>query len=152
MENLGYQVATIPWAELYTGMQTGVVDGQIGGSPEMAYSNFKDITKTWVQYNDHLELGWFVMNQQRLASLPESDQQLLVDVAQEVSSQRFDEVEAADERQLEALEAEGVNVVRLSTEQLQQLATFTREQVWPDIGDELGDDMMSELRTGLALD
>ena len=92
------------------------------------------------------------MNQQRLASLPESDQQLLVDVAQEVSSQRFDEVEAADERQLEALEAEGVNVVRLSTEQLQQLATFTREQVWPDIGDELGDDMMSELRTGLALD
>lgn len=152
MEELGYQVATIPWAELYTGMQTGVVDGQIGGSPEMAYSNFKDITKTWVQYNDHLELGWFVMNQQRLASLPEADQQLLVDVAQEISSQRFDEVEAADERQLEALEAEGVNVVRLSTEQLQQLATFTREQVWPDIGDELGDDMMSELRAGLALE
>ena len=152
MEKMGYQVATLPWAELYTGMQTGVVDGQIGGSPEMAYSNFKDITKTWVQYNDHLELAWFVMNTQRLESLPEADQKLLRDVAQEISSKRFDEVQAADERQLEALEAAGAKIVRLSPEQLQQMASFTREQVWPEIDEELGDEVMDKLRKGLQLD
>ncbi|WP_312225561.1 TRAP transporter substrate-binding protein DctP [Stutzerimonas nitrititolerans] len=152
MEKMGYQVATVPWAELYTGMQTGVVDGQVGGSPEMTYTNFKDITKTWVQYNDHLELAWFVMNAQRLASLPEADQQLLVDVAQEISSKRFDEVEAADERQLQALEAAGTKVVRLTPEQLEQMASFTRETVWPQIAGELGDDVMDKLREGLQLD
>lgn len=152
MEKMGYQVATIPWAELYTGMQTGVVDGQIGGSPEMTYSNFKDITKTWIQYNDHLELAWFVMNSQRLASLPEADQKLLEDVAQEISSQRFDEVAEADERQLKALEANGTQVVRLTPEQLDQMASFTREQVWPQIGEELGDEVMGKLRQGLKLD
>ncbi len=149
MEKMGFQVATIPWAELYTGMQTGVVDGQIGGSPEMTYSNFKDITKTWVQYNDHLELAWFVMNSERLGSLPEADQKLLVDVAQDISSKRFDSVEAADERQLKALEAGGTKVVRLTPEQLQQMASFTREKVWPVIGEELGDDVMAKLRAGI---
>lgn len=152
MEKMGYQVATIPWAELYTGMQTGVVDGQIGGSPEMTYSNFKDITKTWVQYNDHLELAWFVMNTQRLESLAEADQRLLIDVAQEISSERFDNVELADERQLKALEAGGTEVVRLTPEQLQQMATFTRENVWPMIGDEIGEEVMAKLRAGIKQD
>ncbi|KJS78436.1 MAG: hypothetical protein JL55_14665 [Pseudomonas sp. BICA1-14] len=152
MEKMGYQVATVPWAELYTGMQTGVVDGQIGGSPEMTLTNFKDITKTWVQYNDHLELAWFVMNAQRMQSLPEADQRLLVDVAQEISTKRFDEVQAADERQLQALEAAGAKVVRLTPEELQQMAAFTREHVWPEIAGELGDEVMGKLRKGLQLD
>lgn len=149
MEKMGFQVATVPWAELYTGMQTGVVDGQIGGSPEMTYSNFKDITKTWVQYNDHLELAWFVMNSDRLQSLPEADQKLLLDVAQEISTKRFDTVEAADELQLKALEANGTKVVLLTPEQLQQMAAFTRETIWPVIGEELGDDVMAKLRAGI---
>lgn len=151
MEDLGYQVATLPWAELYTGMQTGVVDGQIGGSPELTYSNFKDITKTWVQYNDHLELAWFVMNAKKLESLPEADREMVLTVAQEISGKRFDEVEAADERQLKLLEEAGATVVRLSPEELQQMADFTREQVWPKIGEELGDEVMQKLKAGLNL-
>jgi TRAP-type C4-dicarboxylate transport system substrate-binding protein len=151
MEKMGFQVATVPWAELYTGMQTGVVDGQIGGSAELAYSNFKDITKTWVQYNDHMELAWFVMNNKRLEALPEADREILLNVAQEISAKRFDDVQVADEEQLKALEAAGANVVRLSPEQLQEMATFTREQVWPIIGEELGDEVMQKLKAGLNL-
>ncbi|HBP5007382.1 hypothetical protein IPC762_05425 [Pseudomonas aeruginosa] len=149
MEKFGYQVATIPWAELYTGMQTGVVDGQIGGSPEMSNSNFKDITKTWVQYNDHLELSWFVINSERLSALPKADQDLLIQVAQDISSKRFDEVQVADDKQLKLMEENGTKVVRLTPEQLQALASFTREKVWPEIGSELGDDVMQQLRDGL---
>ena len=151
MEAMGYQVATVPWAELYTGMQTGVVDGQIGGSPELAYSNFKDITKTWVQYNDHLELAWFVMNAKKLESLPAADREMLISVAREISNKRFDEVEAADERQLKLLEEAGATIVRLSPEELQQMADFTRETVWPIIGEELGDEVMQQLKAGLNL-
>jgi TRAP-type C4-dicarboxylate transport system substrate-binding protein len=151
MEAMGYQVATLPWAELYTGMQTGVVDGQIGGSPELAYSNFKDITKTWVQYNDHLELAWFVMNDKKLQSLPDADRNMVLAVAQEISSKRFDDVEAADNRQLKLLEEAGATIVRLSPEELQQMADFTREKVWPVIGEELGEEVMQKLKAGLNL-
>ena len=151
MEAMGFQVATVPWAELYTGMQTGVIDGQIGGSPELAYSNFKDITKTWVQYNDHLELAWFAMNGKRLESLPEQDREILLSVAQEISAKRFDEVEAADERQLKLLEEAGANIVRLSPEELQKMADFTRKEIWPEIGKELGDEVMQKLKEGLQL-
>lgn len=53
LERLGYSTGTLPWAELYTGMQTCIVDGQVGGTAAMALESFKDITKTWVQFNDH---------------------------------------------------------------------------------------------------
>jgi len=151
MQKLGYQVATVPWAELYTGMQTGVVDGQIGGSPELANNNFKDITKTWLQYNDHLELAWFVINNDRFNTLPEQDRQVLVSVAQEISSRRFDGVEVADEEQLDAMAANGTKVVRFTPQQLATLADFTRTQVWPEIAQELGDDVMAQLRAGVGL-
>ena len=96
MERLGFNTATVPWAELYTGLQIGVVDGQIGGTPEMALDNFKDVTKTWIQYNDHFEPAWFVVNRPLFESMPEADQKALVDAAQEVTKERFAEVEKAD--------------------------------------------------------
>src|SRR3546814_6084622 len=52
MERFGFSTAPLPWAELYTGMQTGIVDGVIGGTAENQYESFKDVTKMWIQYNE----------------------------------------------------------------------------------------------------
>ena len=150
MTRLGYEVATVPWAELYTAMQTGVVDGQIGGTAEMAMANFADITETWIQYNDHLELAWIVINQQSIDRLDPEHEQIVRDVAQEITLERFEEVEAADQAQLEAMREAGVNVVTFSDEELKQFADVVRADVWPTIGEELGDDVMQRLEAAIA--
>ncbi|WP_298450545.1 TRAP transporter substrate-binding protein DctP [uncultured Marinobacter sp.] len=151
MEGFGYQVTTVPWAELYTAMQTGVVDGQIGGTAEMALDNFKDITNTWVQYNDHLELAWFVINAERMGALPEQYQKIILEVAQEISHKRFDDVREADRRFLDVMEEAGINVVRFEEETLQKLADFTRKEVWPKIGAELDAEVMKRLNQAVGL-
>jgi TRAP-type C4-dicarboxylate transport system substrate-binding protein len=151
MERLGFNTATVPWAELYTGLQTGVVDGQIGGTPEMALDNFKDVTKTWIQYNDHFEPAWFVINRGLFDSLPEADQKALVEAAQEVTKARFAEVREMDEAFLQEMRDSGIEVVELDEPALEEFARVTREEVWPDIEGEVGEDVMARLRSALKL-
>ena len=151
MERLGYNTATVPWAELYTGLQTGVVDGQIGGTPELALDNFEDVTKTWIQYNDHFEPAWIFVNRGLYNSLSEADQKALLDAAQEVTKERFAEVEKADQAFLQQMRDAGIEVVVLDGPTLEKFARVTREEVWPQIQDEVGEDVMARLRSGLKL-
>lgn len=145
MERFGFNAATVPWAELYTAMQTGVVDGQIGGTPELAVQNFKDITKTWIQYNDHFEPAWFVVNRSLYESLPEEDQKALIDAAQEVTVERFEGMKKSDQENMEILRNSGADVVTLDQEALAKFVAVAREEVWPQIGDELGPEIMERL-------
>jgi TRAP-type C4-dicarboxylate transport system substrate-binding protein len=146
MERLGYNVAVVPWAELYTGMQTGVVDGAIGGTPELALDNFKDIAKTWIQYNDHFEANYMFMNLSKFQEMDPADQKILIDAAQEICSKRFDEVKAADFAKLNQLKDAGVNVLELTPEQIQSFAEVTRKDVWPKIADEIGPEILKQLQ------
>ncbi|MEX0730910.1 MAG: TRAP transporter substrate-binding protein DctP [Aquisalimonadaceae bacterium] len=152
MQRLGYNVATVPWAELYTAMQTGVVDGQIGGTPEMAMDNFKDITRTWIQYNDHFELAWIVMNRPKYESLSEADRQVILDVAQEITRERFEEVREADAKDLDRMREAGIEVVTFSDQELENFARVARTDVWPQIGGELGDEIMGILYKAVGMD
>ncbi|WP_292165186.1 TRAP transporter substrate-binding protein DctP [Mesorhizobium sp.] len=151
LERFGFNTATLPWAELYTGMQTGVVDGQIGGTAGMALESFKDITKTWVQYNDHFEGDWFIVNSEKYASLPEADQKILLGAAQEVSAERFEQVKAADAKHLETMKAAGIEVVTFDDATLEKLATVARKDVWPQIADELGAETLGQLKSSLGI-
>lgn len=146
MERFGYSVATVPWAELFTAMQTGVVDGQIGGTAEMTYDNLKEVTKTWLQLNDHFESNWIFMNAKAYKALDPKYQAVLQEVAQEITKERIEQVKVRDAEQLARLEEFGVNVVRFNDEQLQSFARATREDVWPKISSELGDDIYQRLR------
>lgn len=151
MERFGFSTGTLPWAELYTGMQTGIVDGQVGGTAAMALESFKDITKTWVQYNDHFEANWFLISDDSLAKLSEEDQKILQDAVQEISAKRWVEVKEADEAALEELRSAGVNVVTFDDATLEKLASTARNDVWPKISAELGDEGYAQLKSGLGL-
>lgn len=151
LERFGYNTATLPWADLYTGMQTGVVDGQIGGTANMALESFADITKTWVQFNDHFEGDWFIANSGKYASLSAEDQQVLLDTAQEVSAERFAQVEAADAAALQTMRDAGVEVVTFDDATLEKLASVARADVWPQIADELGEETLGQLKASLGL-
>lgn len=150
MERFGFSVATVPWAELFTGMQTGVVDGQIGGTAEMTYDNLKEVTKTWVQYNDHFESNWIFINAKSFAKLDEADQKILEDVTQQISKERFEQLKVRDAEQQQRLKDFGVDVVMLSQDELDNLAKVVREEVWPKIADELGDEVYQKVKQAVA--
>ena len=152
LDTWGFQTTTLPWAELYTGLQTGVADGAIGGTPEMALENFADIAKTWVQYNNHFEMDWIFINSDRHAGLSAEHQQILRDAAVEIANQRFVDVAAADQAAMNRMREMGVTVVEFDTATLQSIADRVRSDVWPQIEDEIGAEAMATLRAALGLD
>ncbi|MBU2888149.1 TRAP transporter substrate-binding protein DctP [Celeribacter halophilus] len=151
LENLGYHTAAVPFSELYTAMQTGVVDGQIGVTATITLENFADITKTWIQYNDHFESDFIFMNSDSFNNLSPEFQDAIREAAEQVSNEQFIAVEAADEASLQKMRDMGVTVVTYDKEQLEAIADRVRSQVWPEIKDELGDETYEALRSALNL-
>jgi TRAP-type C4-dicarboxylate transport system substrate-binding protein len=152
LENLGYNTAAVPFAELYTAMQTGVVDGQIGVTATITLENFGDITKTWVQYNDHFESDFIFINSDSFADMSPEFQTAVREAAEQISDEQFTAVEAADEASLQTMRDNGVEVVTFDKEQLQAIGDKVRAEVWPEIKGELGDETYEALRAALNLD
>ena len=105
----------------------------------------------WVQYNDHYEPLWLVMNMQRFEGIDEQDQKAMLDVAQKISLERFDAVQAAEEKSLQTLRDAGVEVVILSKEELASFSAIARKEVWPKIEGEIGPVAMARLKQELGL-
>ena len=141
LERLGYNTTTMPWAELYTGVQTGVIDGMVGGVPENAVRDWNGVVKTWLQINDHFEINWLLASAMSLQRLPDEDRALVMEIGKELATERFDAVEAADNRYLEELRNDGVTVVTFSREEIERLAAAVRTDAWPMMKDEIGDEL-----------
>jgi TRAP-type C4-dicarboxylate transport system substrate-binding protein len=91
------------------------------------------------------------VNSEKYASLPEADQKILLDAAQEVSAARFEQVKAADAKHLETMKAAGIEVVTFDDATLEKLATVARKDVWPQIADELGAETLGQLKSSLGI-
>ena len=151
MERFGFTTAPVPWAELYTARQTGVVDGQVGGTPQLEVENFVDITKMWIQYNDHFEAHWLLMNRTSYEKMSAADQKIVLDTAQELSRKQFLEMKAADERDMQIMRDKGAEVVILTDEEVARFAHIARTEVWPKIADEVGPEVMAKLKQELGV-
>jgi TRAP-type C4-dicarboxylate transport system substrate-binding protein len=150
MQRFGFSVATLPWAELDGALRTGLVDGVIGGTPQLATESFKDQLKMWVQYNDHFEIWWLMINRALFASLVPEDRDALLAAARDMGGQSFDAAQRADQESLETLREAGVEVVVLNDAEFEAFARAAREDVWPRIADEIGPEAMNQREAHLG--
>ena len=141
LERLGYSTTTMPWAELYTGVQTGVIDGMVGGVPENAVRDWNGVVDTWLQINDHFEINWLLGSTMSLSRLSSEDREIVSGIAKDLATQRFDAVEAADNGYLQQLQDNGVTVVTYSREEIDRLADAVRADAWPQMKGEIGDQL-----------
>ncbi len=148
-EALGYIPAPIPFAEAFTAVQVGVVDGVIGSGAEGYYASFRDVTKTYIPANTHFEVWYMIISNEALASLDEDDRAALIKAAGEFEAARWVVAEEDqgkwEQRLADELDAK---VVRLSDEQLAAMATKVHEAVWPellkDVGQEWGQSILDK--------
>jgi TRAP-type C4-dicarboxylate transport system substrate-binding protein len=145
LERLGYNTATMPWAELYTGVQTGVIDGMIGGTPENAVRDWNGIVKTWLQINNFFEVNSLIFNSKKFNTLEKNDQVILQNIATNMAAERFKRVAQADTEYRQQLRDSGVTVVTFSDAEMEELSSAIRQDVWPNIKDEIGDELFTKL-------
>ena len=79
---LGASAAPIAWLELYTSLQTGVIDGQMNPLPTILIGKLEEVQK-YVTITNHLYgTDWFMINESWFQSLPEDLQQKVKDAAE----------------------------------------------------------------------
>ena len=114
ISSLGGQPTPLPWAEVYTALQTGVADGQMNPVPIIAFAKFDEVQK-YLSITNHLITPYiWTMNKEFLEGLSEEDQYLIkwaADVATDAGRSMSRVIEASD-KGLPALAAKmEVNVV-----------------------------------------
>jgi TRAP-type C4-dicarboxylate transport system substrate-binding protein len=149
-ERLGYMVAALPFGEVYTAIETGVVNGQQGGPPMQAWM-FRDVNSVWMHYKDYIEPNWWSINEDAWQSLHPIDQQIIEEVAQEQQAAQLDYVREMDQKYLKDLEEYGWTVLIPTDEEWENIAAAVREDVWPELVPLLGKDYLYEVCDELGI-
>lgn len=149
-DRLGYLTAPLPFGEIYTGIQTGIIDGQMGGGP-MQSLMFKDIQGCYVHYKDYLEPIWFSINNEAYKSLTAEDQKIITQVAQEEQKLQFENAAAMDERCMQEFRDYGNEVILLTDEELDKCATAVRKDVWPELTSIIGKNIIYRVYDELGI-
>lgn len=146
-EDLGYNPITITYAEVPTAIQTKVVDGWIGGTPNMNYAWVGEIIKKMYINYIHAEATCYVMSEKSLAKLSEEDQATLIEVFEEQSIQSFQDAKANEEVYINKLQDDyGVEVIELTEEEIAKNAEFVRDVTWTRLEEVLTPELIEGFR------
>lgn len=150
IQAMGYQTATVDWGELYSAIQTGVVDGDAANVIFYELEYFGDILDYYVRSKQQFITGMLTMNLEEWEQLTPEQQKVVQDAATAVMEKQFNEARAQDEGYAEQWKAKGNTYVEPTDEELGALAKTVREAVWPQMENEVGADLMQPIRDNSA--
>lgn len=147
MEDMGFNTVSVPWADLYSALQTGVAEGWYGGTPTINYLAFRDVIKHYYQLNMYNEAHLYVVSQKFWKKLTPKQQKVFADAVAIAQKEAFESAEAADALYLDKMKKEGgVQVYTYTAEELEPLAAYVRQHTWPKLGKLIGEDLFEELK------
>ncbi len=144
-EDMGYSATTIPYADLYSALQTGVVDGWIGGTPQLNYTDFKDVIKYYIPYNVFAENIGFFMSQKVYDSLPTEYQTMIEKAFMKEAIHSYSVAEELDKEALKGMEEYGIKIIQLEEEEMEAYVQQIKNTTWSKLAVNIGEDVMTKL-------
>jgi len=136
-EPLGGTVS-MPFSDLYTSLQTGVCHAQ-DNAPPATYQQLRDVTDYYTTINWMFEVFSVIMNKELYDSLTPELQEAVQTCMTEALAEYNAVAEEEDEIYLKKMEEYGIEVTRLTPEQLVPWVEHGRS-IWPAMAEECGAD------------
>jgi TRAP-type C4-dicarboxylate transport system substrate-binding protein len=146
---LGYLATPIPWADTFTSMQSGIVNGAIGGGAEGYFANFRDLAKYYLAVNDHFEYWYLYINNGVWTKLSDGDKKLLQAAALEMEKRRWEVAEKDEQANEKRLADHGIKVIKFKQQELQKMAEQSRKVAWPIIKRDIGPEFFDQVTAGI---
>ena len=144
-EYLGYRTSTIPYADTFAAIQTGVVDGWQAGPPNLNYINFRDVITHYYHYCMDQEATQIYMNMDVYNSLLPQDQEVVLAAFEKMWTDSISSIEEEDAKYIQMLKDYGIEVIEFSEEELAAFADGVRTDVWPELAGTYTQEFLDEL-------
>jgi TRAP-type C4-dicarboxylate transport system substrate-binding protein len=148
-QDMGYRTTSIPYADTYSAIQTGVCDGWIGGSSEINYQVFKDVINYYIPYNCLFDQTAFLINQELWDSLSADEQKIIQDAVDIEADLSFKDWQAIDEENMKLMTDYGIEILEFTSEEREALAEHIRNTTWPKLEDKFGKDVLDKVKESL---
>ena len=145
IDNMGYTTVSVPYADVYTALQTGVAEGWYGGSAVHSYLGFRDVLKHYYVMNAYTETTQWIMNERVWDGLPDDQKKLIEETIAEINKESIKIAEEEELKYQKLLEESGIEVHRYTSEELKPTIEHVRKTVWPKLDGILGKELTESL-------
>jgi TRAP-type C4-dicarboxylate transport system substrate-binding protein len=137
--SIGFISTPMAAADAYTAMQTGIVDGMIGGGAEAYWSNYRDVTKYLLPINTHFECHYLTINKELFESLPKDLQDILVEQGKWLQETAIKNALEEEQLYFDKFREIGVEVYDVPDSVIKEYANLYRKAYWDKIPAEIGE-------------
>ncbi|MBL3592537.1 MAG: TRAP transporter substrate-binding protein DctP [Synergistaceae bacterium] len=148
-EAMGYRTVTIPYADVYQSMQTGVCEGVNGYPVAAAYTALRDVLKHWYMTNYSLECLNIMFSGKAWDSLKPEDQQIIRDAVNRGAAKSIEMAEEIDAKYMQMMRDYGIEVHTYTEEELTPLAEACAT-TWTQLEKNMTKELMDEFRANMA--
>lgn len=138
LQDMGFGATTIPYADLYSSLQTGVCDGAIGLTPQLAYSDFRDIISYYVTYNVFAENIGFFISKKSYEKLPADYKKIVDDAFMKEALNSYKVAEQLDSQAMKNLAKYGVKIINLKPAEMKAYVDQVKKKTWPKLNKNIG--------------
>jgi TRAP-type C4-dicarboxylate transport system substrate-binding protein len=140
---MGFRTMTIPYSDLYTSLQTGVVDAVDGLPPAAAYAILKDVTKFWYQLNYSMEVEPYFMSMKTWETLKPEDREMIAEVVAATAEKSVPLAKSEDEKNMRLMREAGIEVFTYTAAELSDIQKAVAG-TWPALADTMGKPFIDE--------
>ena len=146
-ESLGYRTTTMNWAEVLPALQAGVIDGAICCTPEWAYSTFAaaGVGKYFIPVNTFIEASAFYASKKTWDKLSQEQRDVVRVAAEKAANAAIDKSWERNQGFIDQLKEAGWQILEYSPEERAAMVTHIQENIWPELADMVGQDIIDEL-------
>ena len=144
-EALGSQVTTLPFTEVYLGLQQGTIDGEFNPLTAIKDSNFQEVQDYLAMTDIIFYHAPFIMNQELWDVLDEETQELVRKAADQATEVAREEEKKTEASVLDEIEDEFEEVTTPDKDEFIEAV----QPVYDKFEDEIGKDVMEELESFL---
>ncbi len=150
-EAWGFNAVPLPYSELYTSLQLGVVDGRSFGPPTEVIE-MQDAISAYILTRDYFDSAFWVANLDWWNGLSEDERGWITTAADGVLSEAWQAGRQKEQNDLQRIRDFGIEVIELSPEELEAAQTIVYDSEWPWMETVLGSEFMVEVRAAAGIE
>lgn len=137
-ESFGYNITALPFTEVFTALQTGVIDGVYGPSAESAYVSLRDVVKVYVPVDLQPDTFFVLVNQKAFEKLSEKDREAVSAVGLKLEKDGFANGPKKAAMWDKRITDYGINMLTLSPAEKEAFKKKAIDYSWPKLKESIG--------------